>query len=123
MAESYGVIVKGGEDSWEVVLTDESGWPVAAGTTWVWKLLWGSRLTRTTSALSITATSATISTVTHASDTITLVFDITPVESDTLAPGVYYIECEATEPAPGNEEHYYGAARGECTVREPEGGG
>jgi len=121
MAENYGVIVKGGEDAWQVVLTDASGWEAAAEAAWVWKLLFGSRKTRTTAALALTATSQVRSTVTNANDTMTMVFDITPVQSDTLPAGVYYVECEATEAT--GEEHYYGAAWGECTVRDAEGGG
>ncbi len=123
VAVDYGVIVKGGEDAWSVVLTDSAGWAAAAETTWVWKLLIGSRKTRTTLALAITATSATRTTVTDANDTMTMRFDITPVQSDTLDTGVYYVECEATEPGPGSEEHYYSGAWGELTVREPEAGG
>ena len=123
MAVNYGILVQGGEDAWSVVLTDSAGWPAAAEATWVWKLLFGERKTRGTLALALTATSATRSTVTDANDTMTMIFDITPVESATLPVGVYYVECEATEPAPGSEEHYYGAAWGELTVRAPDGGG
>ncbi len=120
-AVNYGTIVQGGEDAWSVVLTDSAGWAAAAATTWVWKLLFGSRKTRTTSALTLTAASATRTTVTDANDTMTMIFNITPVQSATLPVGVYYIECEAAEAT--GEEHYYNAAWGELTVRDPEGGG
>lgn len=123
MAENYGVLVQGGEDAWSIVLTDAAGWAAAAETTWVWRLLIGSRKTRTTLALALTATSAVRSTVTNPNDTMTMIFNITPVQSVTLPVGVYYVECEATEPAPGSEEHYYNGAWGELTVRNPEGGG
>ena len=117
----YGVISRGGADVWSVVLTDLGGWPANAGINWVWKLLFGSRKTRSVWALSLTASSQVITTVTAANDTITLIFPITPVQSATLPVGVYHVECEGTEA--GGDEHYYNGAWGECTVCEPDGGG
>ena len=120
-AADYGVISRGGADAWSVVLTDSAGWSAASEAAWVWKLLLGTRKDRSALSLAITATSQVRSTVTAANDTMTLIFNITPVQSATLPVGVYYIDCEGTEA--GGEEHYYNAGWGELTVREPEGGG
>ncbi len=116
---NYGTVIKGGLDTWTVVLTDASGWP-AGSNLWVWKMLIGKRETRTALELAITSTSSVITTVAAANDTMTLVFDLTGVSSDTLEAGSYYVEIEGLDVL---NEYYYESVHGELTVREPEGGG
>jgi len=121
MAQEYGILARGGADSWSVVLTDLAGWSAASEAAWVWKMLLGTRRDRSALSLALTAASQVRSTVTAANDTMTLIFNVTPVQSVLLPVGVYYVEIEGTEAT--GEEHYYSCAWGELTVREPEGGG
>jgi len=117
--QDYGTVVQGGLKTWTVVLTDSAGWAVGSDS-WTWKMLVGRDSAPTTAVVTITSTSSVITTVTDTSDTMTLVFNLTRLNSDLLTPGRYLVEIEGLS---GTDERYYDEAHGAFLSRTPEGGG
>ena len=115
---NYGTLVKGGEDEVEIVLTDPEGWPDGSDA-WTWEILLGEYFDRTTQVAALTSSSAAITTVTNANDTMTLIFPISHTLSDTLSPGKYAVELKGEES--DDTTHYYNVVNGIITVRAPDG--
>ena len=115
--KDYGTIVKGGKDQWTVVLTDDGGW-AAGSDAWTWEMFIAPEDAPIIGLLQIVATSATITTTTATDDTMTLVFDLTNVDSALLTPGKMRVEIAGTDT---DEVTYYDCVHGYFKCRLPEG--
>ncbi len=115
--QNYGVLIKGASDTITIVITDSSGWNASADD-WTWKLLFGLISDRTKQVLALQAASATLSTVTVANDTLTLIFSFSVVDSAKLGEGVYYVECQSKDGS--NNYNYYDDVHGHLTARNPD---